>query len=190
MLYYLGATFVFSVVKNASPQRHGEDTEVGIFVAMEIKELMQRFSKPGVVAAISVRPQRMETPIVLDQVRAIEKKGLEGDRSKGGNRQVTFIQKEHIAAVASFLGKPSLEFTLTRRNILVEGINLLSLKGKQFQIGEVVLEYSGECHPCSRMEALGEGGYNAMRGHGGITAKVIKSGVISKGDAVLVLTAF
>jgi len=157
---------------------------------MEIKELMQRFSKPGTVAAISVRPERLAPPIVLDNVRANENKGLEGDRSKGGNRQVTFIQKEHIVAVASFLGKPSLEFTVTRRNILVEGINLLSLKGKQFQIGEAILEYSGECHPCSRMEeALGKGGYNAMRGHGGITAKIIKSGLISKGDTVWVVSA-
>jgi len=152
---------------------------------MEIKELLQRFSKPGIVTAISVRPKRLESPIQLNQVFAIEKKGLEGDRSKGGNRQVTLIQKEHIAAVASFLGKSSIEFTLTRRNILVEGINLLALKGKQFQIGEAILEYSGECHPCSRMEeALGEGGYNAMRGHGGITAKIIKSGLISNGDSV------
>ncbi len=165
--------------------------ELDIFVAMEIKELMQRFSKPGVVAAISVRPQRMEAPIILDHVCALEKKGLKGDRSKGGNRQVTFIQKEHMEAVASFLGKPSLDYTLTRRNILVEGINLLSLKGKQFQIGEAILEYSGECHPCSRMEeALGEGGYNAMRGHGGITARIIKSGLISNGDAVHVVSVF
>jgi len=156
---------------------------------MEIKELIQRFSKPGIVTAISVRPQRLEPPIVLDQVRAIKKKGLEGDRSKGGNRQVTLIQKEHIAAVASFLGTSSVEFTLTRRNILVAGINLLALKGKQFQIGEAILEYSGECHPCSRMEdALGEGGYNAMRGHGGITAKIIKTGMITTGDAVGVIS--
>ncbi len=149
---------------------------------------MQRFSKPGTVAAISVRAQRLESPIVLDQVLAIENKGLDGDRSKGGNRQVTLIQKEHIAAIASFLGKPSIEFMLTRRNILVEGINLLSLKGNQFQIGEAIFEYTGECHPCSRMEEeFGEGGYNAMRGHGGITARIIKSGLISNGDALTVL---
>jgi len=157
---------------------------------MQIKELMQHFSKPGIVAAISVRPERLAPPIVLDQVRAIENKGLEGDRSKGGNRQVTLIQKEHIAAVASFLGKESLDFTLTRRNILVEGINLLSLKGKQFHIGEAILEYTGECHPCSRMEeALGEGGYNSMRGHGGITARIIKTGLISNGDSVNAVSA-
>jgi MOSC domain-containing protein YiiM len=156
---------------------------------MEIKELMQRFVKPGTVAAISVRPKRLESPIVLDQVLAIENKGLDGDRSKGGNRQVTLIQKEHIAAIASFLGKPSIEFTLTRRNILVEGINLLSLKGNQFEIGEALFEYTGECHPCSLMEeAFGEGGYNAMLGLGGITARIIKSGLISTGDSVVVIS--
>jgi MOSC domain-containing protein YiiM len=70
----------------------------------------------------------------------------------------------------------------------VEGINLLALKGKVFRVGEAVFEYSGECHPCSRMEeSLGSGGYNAMRGHGGITAKVIKDGIIGLGDAVRVI---
>ncbi len=153
---------------------------------MEIKELMNQFAQPGRVASISIRPERMAPVKIVDAVLAIQNKGLEGDRSKGGNRQVTFIQKEHVVAIASFLGKTDLDFTLTRRNIFVEGINLLSLKGKKFQIGEAVFEYSGECHPCSRMEeALGLGGYNAMRGHGGITAKVIFGGVVKTGDVVV-----
>jgi MOSC domain-containing protein YiiM len=64
----------------------------------------------------------------------------------------------------------------------------LSLKDKIFSIGEAVFEYSGECHPCSRMEInLGKGGYNATRGHGGITAKVLKSGLIKIGDVVEVV---
>lgn len=152
---------------------------------MEIKELMNQFAQPGRVVAISIRPDRKVPVTLVESVSAILNKGLEGDRSKGGNRQVTFIQQEHIAAVASFLGKTELDFTLTRRNILVEGINLLSLKGKLFQVGGAVFEYSGECHPCSRMEdALGVGGYNAMRGHGGITAKIINSGMIKSGDVL------
>jgi MOSC domain-containing protein YiiM len=156
---------------------------------MEIQELMTQYAKAGKVVAISIRPQRLMPVQIIDSVTAIENKGLEGDRSKGGNRQVTLIQKEHMDAVASFQGKDDLDFTLTRRNILVEGINLLSLKGKQFQIGEAILEYTGECHPCSRMEeALGKGGYNAMRGHGGITAKVIVSGKLKSGDTVFSIT--
>ena len=155
---------------------------------MEIKELFKLYIQSGSVVSMSVRPERAKPVRVIDSVNALENKGLEGDRSKGGSRQVTFIQQEHLSAVASFLGKTELDFTLTRRNILVNGINLLSLKGKQFQIGTAVFEYSGECHPCSRMEeALGKGGYNAMRGHGGITARVINSGSLKVTDAVEVL---
>ena len=84
------------------------------------------------------------------------------------------------------LRRERIDPALVRRNIVVRGINLGSLKGKRFQIGTATLEYSGECHPCSRMEeSLGFGGYNAMRGHGGITARVIAGGIIRTGDSVI-----
>ena len=83
------------------------------------------------------------------------------------------------------MGDEQLSPSLFRRNIVVKGINLLALKDKEFHIGDAVLRMTGSCHPCSRMEkALGAGGYNAMRGHGGITATIIKSGTIRLGDKV------
>ena len=114
--------------------------------------------------------------------------GLEGDRFSGrvgSTRQVTLIQHEHLAVVAAFLNHKSISPSLLRRNIVVSGINLLALKGKFFRVGEAILEFSGLCHPCSKMERqLGVGGYNAMRGHGGITAKVYEAGMIKLNDAV------
>ena len=153
---------------------------------MEFKELQGNYFQKGSVVAISIRPRRVEEVKELSEVNAIPAKGLEGDRYKNaGNRQVTLIQQEHLNAVASFLGKEKINYTLTRRNILVKGINLVSLKGKNFKIGDVVLKYTGDCHPCSRMETvLGVGGYNAMRGHGGITAKIISGGLIKVGDEI------
>jgi MOSC domain-containing protein YiiM len=72
-----------------------------------------------------------------------------------------------------------------RRNLVTEGVNLLALKERRFRVGEAELETSGECHPCSRMEEnLGVGGYNAIRGLGGITARVISGGLIRLGDPV------
>jgi MOSC domain-containing protein YiiM len=98
---------------------------------------------------------------------------------------VTLLQFEHLSAIAAFLGLEAVAPERLRRNLVVSGLNLLALKGRRFRIGEAVLDASGECHPCSRMEeALGPGGYNALRGHGGITARVLEGGAIRLGDAV------
>lgn len=155
---------------------------------MKFKELFGNFSKSGTIEIIQIRPARLAPLTRVTEVVAIKECGLEGDRYKsvGGNRQVTLIQAEYLSVVASILGRDSIDPGDTRRNLVVSGINLLALKGKCFRIGAAVLEYSGECHPCSRMEAnLGLGGYNAMRGHGGITAKILTGGVIRVGDGVV-----
>jgi MOSC domain-containing protein YiiM len=114
--------------------------------------------------------------------------GLEGDhyRSRTSQaRQVTLIQSEHLAAIAGYLGLPPLEPGRLRRNVVTSGINLLALKGRTFRLGTAVLLCTGECHPCSRMEAeLGSGGYNAVRGHGGITGQILSAGRVRPGDAI------
>ena len=131
--------------------------------------------------------------MAVDSAQLRVGEGLTGDRFAGNvasRRQVTLIQEEHLAAVASMLGRESVDPGLVRRNVVVRGINLLALVGAKFRVGEVLLEGTGRCHPCSRMEEnLGAGGYNAMRGHGGITARVLIAGVIRIGDAVHLVEA-
>ena len=149
---------------------------------------MQHHAQPGRVEWIGLRPGRREPVRVVAETYARPGTGLDGDRYRGtpdSKRQVTLIQAEHLAAVASFLGKDSVDPALLRRNIVVRGINLQALKGRPFRVGGAVLELTGDCHPCSRMEEnLGEGGYNALRGHGGITARVLQEGPIRVGDVV------
>ena len=145
----------------------------------------------GRIEWIGLRPERLGELVAVDEATLIEGRGIQGDHKVTGRlgtkRQVTLIQHEHLIAVAGMLHRDEVSPKLTRRNIVVSGINLLALKGKQFRIGEALLEFSGPCEPCSRMEAnLGPGGFNAMRGHGGITAKVIEGGAIRVGDKVLV----
>jgi len=142
----------------------------------------------GRVSWIGIRPERRAVPQIVTAVVAITDRGLAGDHYQGkpgSKRQVTLIQAEHLAAVASMMGLAELDPRLIRRNVVVAGINLLALKDRQFWVGEVLLEYTGLCHPCSRMEEnLGAGGYNAMRGHGGITARVVQGGTIKLNDPV------
>jgi len=127
--------------------------------------------------------------LIVDRVDTDPEMGLVGDRYSGrsGTRHATLIQAEHLPVIASCVERDVVLPELLRRNIVVSAINLLALKDKKFRIGEVEFEMTGLCQPCSRMEELlGPGGYNAVRGHGGVTARVLTAGEISLGDSVSV----
>jgi len=144
--------------------------------------------RPGRVAWIGVRPARHAPMLTPDAATLIAASGIAGDRyrtSRDGARQVTLIAAEDLAAIAAFLGRDRLAPDTVRRNLLTRGVNLVALKGQRFRVGAALLEGTGDCAPCSKIEqALGEGGYNAMRGHGGLTARVIEGGEVRIGDPI------
>lgn len=152
-----------------------------------LEQLMGHFPVNGTVEWIGIRPGKKKDLVLLQSVMLDPAYGLEGDHYSGrsGNRQVTLIQAEHLPVIASLMQLDQVTPGQLRRNIVIKGLNLLALKDKTFSLGEAVLEYTGLCHPCSRMEStLGTGGYNAMRGHGGITARVVKPGRVSIGEKI------
>ena len=155
---------------------------------MSLETLFKTMPQVGRIEWIGVRAQKYEPLTVLAEATVDLEEGLVGDRYQGTSkkRQVTLIQAEHLEAVGKILSSGPVDPGLTRRNLVVSGINLLAFKDQRFQLGhEVVLEMTGICHPCSRMEEnLGPGGYNALRGHSGINARVVKGGTIRIGDAV------
>lgn len=154
----------------------------------DLKRLLASLPREGRVEWIGLRPRYRGEVVARQRVEAVADHGLEGDHSAarpGGKRQVTLIQAEHLPAVSALLGGTATAPELLRRNILVSGINLLALAHRRFRVGEALLEGTGYCHPCRRMEEnLGSGGFNAMRGHGGITARVIAGGTIEVGSPV------
>jgi len=151
-----------------------------------LNDLLATLPQRGIVQWIGVRPERRAPMIEVDAVESRMGAGLVGDHFSGSassKRHVTLLQWEHLEVIARLLGRDRIDPALLRRNIVVKGINLLALNGARFSIGAALFEGTGPCHPCSRMEeALGAGGYNIMRGHGGITARVISSGVIRLQD--------
>ena len=154
-----------------------------------LPELLAEVPQRGRVRWLGVRPQSREAMLEPEAVEARREAGLTGDHARPGPRnarQVTLIQWEHLAVISALLGKPISVLDL-RRNIAISGINLFSLKNRRFRLGQAILETTGWCQPCARLEQrLGPGTFQAMRGHGGITARVIEGGIIRLDDEVRV----
>lgn len=137
---------------------------------------------------IGVRPEHGAPLQPLTEARVIAGLGLEGDVAangrSGGKRQVTLIQAEHLPVIAAFTRQNPVTPEQVRRNLVISGVNLLSLVKLRFRIGhDVVLVGTGPCAPCSKMDdTIAPGGFQAMRGHGGITASVERGGILRVGD--------
>jgi MOSC domain-containing protein YiiM len=164
----------------------------------ELRALARHVGRPGRVEAIWLRPARGVAAVAVDAVDALAGRGLDGDRSAaraGHKRQVTLFQAEHLPMLAAWLGRDHVDAALLRRNLVVSGLNLLAAKPLfadqpvRIAIGDaVVLVATGPCDPCSKMEeALGPGAWNALRGHGGLTARVERGGRIAVGDPVRIV---
>ena len=153
----------------------------------ELGKLMATLPRSGRVEWIGLRTQRDVPMREVDQAMAQTGVGLVGDRYTGGSgkRGITLVQAEHLPVIAAVAGQAAGAPATLRRNVVVSGIPLVALKGRRFRIGAVLLEGTDDCDPCSRMEAaLGPGGFNAMRGHGGLCARILDGGAFRLGDAV------
>lgn len=167
---------------------------------MTLRELTQQYASEGRIEAIVLRLARNEPAVVVGEARAEPGRGLLGDRRatavrsgrQSSKRELTLFQIEHLPIVANWCGLAELEPTRLRRNLLVSGLNLIGMRSPfpdtilEWAVGdEVIIQITGPCDPCSKMAAeLGLGSYNALRGHGGMTARILSGGLIRVGDRV------
>ena len=155
---------------------------------------LDRFARdlcPGTLTWIGLREERRAPLTAVEFTRAIASRGLEGDhrmdKTPGSARQVTLISEEFIQQIAHVTGLDNIDPAVLRRNLVVRDINLNALRHQRFQIGDAMFEATALCHPCSRMEtALGKGGVAAMLGHGGLCARILRSGDLRIGDQLVV----
>lgn len=150
-----------------------------------LADMMTRYALRGRIERIILRPGRRQSVVDVSSAFLAES-GLEGDHSRTGMRALTLIQSEHLPVISALAGLESIDPAVLRRNVVVSGLNLLGFRKARLRIGEAVIEVTGPCPPCSRMEeVLGHGGYTAMRGHGGVYAEVVEPGRVSVSDAVV-----
>ena len=129
----------------------------------------------------------------VEEARTIEGCGIEGDRYCAGTGfwtrfgdvcQVTLIEGEDLDFIEDELGI-RVKNGEHRRNIITRGIRLDELRRKRFRVGEVILEYDRPRPPCRHVQDLSEPGMTrALKGRGGICARVVKDGWIRAGDAI------
>ncbi len=149
--------------------------------------MMARHAQAGRIEWIGVRPAR-RAEVVAVEAAELGAAGLAGDHGRSGPRAVTLVQAEHLPVIGACLGQEPVAPGALRRNLVVAGLNLAALNGRRVQLGGAVLRITGICAPCSRMEeALGFGGYTALRGHGGWCAEVVTPGRVALGDRVVPL---
>ena len=142
-----------------------------------------------VVSRGGARPER------VGEVRALEGRGLEGDRYSEGTGhwsrfgracEVTIVEAEDLEAMEAE-GVRVMDGE-HRRNLVVRGVDLGELRRRRFRVGEAVFEYQKPCSICRYVERLTQPGMtDALRGRGGICARVVEGRTIREGDPVVVL---
>ena len=112
---------------------------------MTLKELLNTLPQRGEVTWIGLRPERRTQMKGVKRVVVSPETGLQGDHYQGrsGQRHVTLLQAEHLPVIASCIGQSIVIPELLRRNIVVQGINLLALKNKLVTVGSIELEITG-----------------------------------------------
>ena len=167
---------------------------------MTLQQLARQFPADGRVEAIVLRPAREAAAVLVNEVEAEPGRGLLGDRRaatarksiNAQKRDLTLFQAEHLDVLARWSGGTAVDPRRLRRNLIVSGINLIAMRSPfrdfelEWAIGDTVrMVVTGPCDPCSKMEAeFGPGGYNALRGHGGMTARIVAGGLLRVGDRI------
>lgn len=118
-----------------------------------------------------------------EEVEAVENKGFRGciHGRTGSKRQVLLIDSETLERFGIAPGA-------TKENIITRGLDFQALAtGQMLRIGQSLLEITGPCDPCPRMDEIRMGLQEELRGQRGWLCRVVEPGRIRRGDQIEVL---
>ena len=122
----------------------------------------------------------------MESVKVVADTGIEGDRfcryRPEYNGHVTFFSREVWDDISRILDIfPERGPELTRRNVIVSGVDLKALYGVEFSLQDIQFFGTGHCSPCPAMNrAIGEGATKALRGRGGLRSQVKSRNIKSR----------
>ena len=120
----------------------------------------------------------------LSEVEAVVNKGFKGciHGRPGSKRQVSLMDVETLEKLGVAPG-------LVKENITTRGMDFQMLgTGQILRFGdECVMEITGPCHPCPRMDEVRMGLQEELRGQRGWLCKVTVGGRIRRGDRIEVM---
>jgi MOSC domain-containing protein YiiM len=128
-----------------------------------------------------------------ETIQLLAGRGIVGDRffdwKENYKGQITFIDLAVIDEIRIHAENPALPASAFRRNVVISGIDLLSLIGKTFEINGIRLQGTEECRPCYWMdEACNKPGTEEiMKGRGGLRCKILNDGSLNIGTCNLSL---
>jgi MOSC domain-containing protein YiiM len=157
----------------------------------------------GTLEAIFIGPTKAGPMQRVESAQAVAAKGLTGDRYCTGDgtfsdwpgaaanssaidpeTQVTLIEAEAVEAVNRDC-ELAFEAAQSRRNLLVRGVPLNHLVGREFQVGPVRLRGIKLCEPCGHLEKLTLPRLKqALLHRGGLRAEILTNGELKPGDMV------
>jgi MOSC domain-containing protein YiiM len=118
----------------------------------------------------------------LHETSVVENSGLDGcaHARPNGRRQVLLVDVETLRAMDLAPG-------IIRENITTEGLDVNALRvGQRLRVGEIELEVSAPCEPCELMETIRAGLMTELAGRRGMLCRVLKGGVVRRGDEIVV----
>jgi MOSC domain-containing protein YiiM len=140
----------------------------------------------GRLAGIWIKRMHRGPMDAADAGELVAGRGLRGNATQGGRRQVTIMSLDRWRSLTAHLPGPP-DPAIRRANLLVDGVDLDDCRGRILRIGDARVRIFGETRPCHQMDEACPGLQAALSPPwgGGAFGEVIEGGAIAVGAPVV-----
>ena len=151
------------------------------------------------VENIFITKTRREQPYEIEAAKLEAGKGIVGDRyheraleflavgDQVPANHISLISKEELAGFLEH-NNTEIDYANFRRNVLVSGIDLRGLIGKQFKLGSALCQGIEDCDPCAFLAAtVHHSVLPEMKEKAGLRAIILEDGDLKIGDTIILI---